>query len=537
MTEPLNTLTLDPVSLEYSNLIAYSFRTVLRMMIAMVISLIFTLIYATLAAKNSRLEQILIPLLDILQSVPILGYISFTITAFLALFPSSIMGAECAAIFAIFTSQVWNMIFSCYQSFKTVPEELNDVASVFKMSGWRKFWQIEVPFAIPSLAWNMVISMSSSWFFVVASEVIMVGNNKITLPGIGSYIYLAIEQQNTAAILYAVLAMSLIIILYDQLLLRPLIVWSERFRYETSTGAKSGYSWVLTIFQQSIIIKKLFSPLAFIVKFLLYSSLFNSIAVINPKIVENNHNKVWLNYLWYLTLIFSGAITLFYIGSFLQNVGWHEIVKVFILASITLLRIVILIILASLFWVPIGIYIGLRPRLTAIVQPFTQFFAAFPVNLLFPIVFIVITKYDLNPNIWLSPLMIVGTQWYILFNVIVGVSALPSDLKDVAKILNVKGLEWWKKVILPAIAPYFIVGAITACGGAWNASIVAEVINFGNQKIVAKGLGSYIAEMTVAADFNKIILGIGVMSLFVVLINRLFWQPINEYSNKRFQLL
>ncbi len=539
MTQPLNTLTLDPVSLEYSNLIGYSFRTLLRMMIAMVISLIFTLIYATLAAKNPKLEQILIPLLDILQSVPILGYISFTVTAFLALFPSSIMGAECAAIFAIFTSQVWNMIFSCYQSFKTVPAELNDAASIFKMSGWRKFWQIEVPFAIPSLVWNMVVSMSSSWFFVVASEVIMVGNNKITLPGIGSYIYLAIGQQNTAAILYAVLAMSLIIILYDQLLLRPLIVWSDRFRYETSTGIKATYSWVLTIFQRSIIVKKIFSPLIYVAEFLLYFPLFNGVnnlAVNTPEITENNRNKLWLNYLWYFILIVSGAVALFYIGSFLRNIGWHEIVKVFILASITLLRIIVLIILASLFWVPIGIYIGLRPRLTAIIQPFTQFFAAFPINLLFPIVFIIITKYDLNPNIWLSPLMIMGTQWYILFNVIVGVSSLPSELKDATKILNVKGLEWWKEVMLPAITPYFIVGSITACGGAWNASIVAEVINFGDQKIVAKGLGSYIAEMTVAADFNKIILGVGMMSLFVVLINRLFWQPINEYSNKRFQL-
>lgn len=534
MTRPIDSLTLEPISLKYSNLVNYAFRTVLRMLIAMVISLAFTFIYALLAAKSAKLEQILIPLLDVLQSVPILGYISFTVTIFLSLFPSSTMGAECAAIFAIFTSQVWNMIFSCYQSFKTLPNELKDVANIFKMSAWRRFWQIEVPFAIPSLVWNMVISMSSSWFFVVASEVIMVGNSKISLPGIGSYIYLAIQKQNHEAIFYAIFAMSLIIVLYDQLLLRPLIVWSEKFKYETAEGYKPSYSFILTIFRRSIIIKKLFSPLAYGAKLLLYAPIFNKKEQTSslPLITQSNY----LNYLWYLVLSLSGIAILFYISIFLKNIGFHEIIKVFILALITLTRIIILITLASLFWVPIGVYIGMRPRLTGFVQPLTQFFAAFPVNLLFPIIFIIITKYNLNPNIWLSPLIIMGTQWYILFNIISGAASIPNDLKDAAHILNVKGFRWWKQIILPAIIPNFLVGAITACGGAWNASIVAEVINFGNKKIEAIGLGSYIADMTVEADFNKISLGIGMMSLFVVSINKLFWQPLNEYCTKKFQL-
>lgn len=537
MTEPLSILQVEPVSLEYSNLFSYSLRTVLRMLIAVLFSLIFTFIYATAAAKSKKLEQILIPLLDILQSVPILGYISFTVTAFLTLFPSSVMGAECAAIFAIFTSQAWNMTFSFYQSLKSIPDDLNDASAIFKMTKWRKFWQMEVPFAVPSLVWNIVVSMSSGWFFVVASEVIIVGNNKITLPGIGSYIALAIQQKDFLAICYAVIAMALVIILYDQILLRPLVAWSDRFRYEMTTGRKSPKSWVFNLFQRNLIINKLFVPVTYLGKFLLYISMFNNVSREHCKAVVIVEKRPIVDYLWYILLSIIALIAISYIIYFLyEDIGLPEVMKVFILASITMLRVVILIIIASLIWVPIGIYIGLSPQLTAIIQPLAQFLAAFPVNLLFPIVFIIIIKYDLNPNIWLSPLMIMGTQWYILFNVIVGASSIPSELRDATTILKVKGWNWWRKVMLPAITPYFITGAITACGGAWNASIVAEIINFGDQTMVAKGLGSYIAEMTVQANFSKIVLGIGMMALFVVLFNRFFWQPVQEYSNKKFQL-
>ncbi len=539
MTAPIGILEQKPVSLEYINLFAYSLRTLLRMLIAVIISLIFTIIYATLATKNKKCEQILIPLLDILQSLPILGYISFTVTAFLALFPSSVMGAECAAIFAIFTSQAWNMTFSFYYSLKSVPQDLQDAASIFKMSKWRKFWQISFPYAIPSLVWNIVVSISSGWFFVVASEVITVGNNNITLPGIGSYIALAIQQKNLYAIGYAVIAMSLVIILYDQLLLRPLVAWSERFRYEMNVGSSVSHSWVLNLFQKSVIIKKLFTFIANIGEFLLYLPIFNNYNKNDSIILTNlaSDNKSWVDYLWYILMFCVGCFSSYYIYHFLYyDIGWLEIVKVFKLASITLLRVIILIIIASIIWVPVGIYIGLHPKLTAFIQPLAQFLAAFPANLLFPVTFIIITHYNLNPNIWLSPLIIMGAQWYILFNVIVGASSVPNDLKDATLIFRVTGWNWWYKIMLPAITPYFLTGAITASGGAWNASIVAEIINFGDQTIVASGIGSYIAQMTVKADFNKIVLGMGVMALFVVLFNRLFWRPLNDYSIKRFQL-
>lgn len=537
ITAPISVLEYKPVALDYVNLLPYSFRTVLRMLIAVIFSLIFSFIYATLAAKSSRLEQILIPLLDIFQSLPILGYISFTVTVFLALAPSKVLGAECAAIFAIFTSQVWNMTFSLYHSLKSIPQDLQDVSFIFKMSKWRKFWQIDVPYAIPSLVWNIVVSMSSGWFFVVASEVITVGDSKITLPGIGSYIALAIQEENISAISYALLAMTLVIILYDQLLLRPLVVWSDRFHYEMTTSNNVPTSWVLNIFQRSILIKKLFSPIARIAHFLLYLPALNyAVAVKSRDNKEDISIKKKLDYIWHIMLALIAFLLTYSAYCFLHAaIGWHEVVKVFTLGLITMLRVIILIIISSIIWVPIGIYIGLSPKLTAIVQPLVQFLAAFPANLLFPITFIVITRCNLNPNIWLSPLMIMGAQWYILFNVILGASAIPSDLKDATKILNVKGWNWWYKIMLPAIFPYFITGAIAASGGAWNASIVAEVINFGDKKIVAAGLGSYIAEMTVKANFNNIVLGMGMMSLLVILLNRLFWQPLSEYSENKFR--
>ena len=539
MSAPISNLKSEPINLDPINLITYSLRTMLRMLIAVIFSLMFTFIYASLAAKNYLLEKVLVPFLDILQSVPILGYISFTVTAFLALFPGSIMGAECAAIFAIFTSQVWNMTFSFYRSLKSIPEDLEAAANIFRMSSWQKFWRMEVPYGIPSLVWNMVVSMSGGWFFVVASEVITIGNNKLTLPGIGSYIALALEQKNIPAIFYAIMAMISIIILYDQLLLRPLIAWSNKFKYEMTAGGKAPTSWLLTLFQKSLIIKKLFSPISHIARFILYLPIFNkqsnNINIIKPQ--RTGDNGAWLSYLFYATLFSTLILACYYLFNFLHNfIGWYEVAKVFVLALITLLRVILLIILASIFWVPIGIYIGQHPKLSEIIQPIAQLVAAFPVNLLFPGVFIIITHYKLDANIWLSPLMIMGTQWYILFNVIAGSASFPNDLKEVIANFNIKGWLWWRKIMLPAVIPYFITGAITASGGAWNASIVAEVITYGDKKIIATGLGSYIAEMTVKADFHRIILGIIMMSLFVVLLNRFFWQPLYDYSNKKFQL-
>ncbi|RYE06485.1 MAG: ABC transporter permease subunit [Rickettsiaceae bacterium] len=546
MSTPIEITQNQTITLLLSDLFFYSLRTLLRMLIAIVISVIVALPLAVIIAKSAKVEQILLPMLDVLQSVPILGYISFTVTTFLALFPGQNTGAEMAAIFAIFTSQVWNIIFSFHQSLKSLPQELKDTAQVFNLTRWQKFWRMELPFGIPSLVWNIVLSMSSGWFYVVASEVIVVGNNNITLPGIGSYISLAIAEQNVSAVINAVVAMTIIILIYDQLIFRPLVVWSDKFRYETTTTDQIPKSWIFELFVKSILVSLIVRPILILVtKIIIYwphkiayainsNNQHPNIASKTPKTI--NHSSKIANYIWYGFLAMSTWITLYYIVNFVNHiVGFKEVLYVMKLGAVTLARVFCMVLIAAIIWVPIGIKIGLNSHLTKLVQPIAQFLASFPINIFFPIVVTIIINQNLNPDIWLSPLIIIGSQWYILFNIIAGVSTIPNDLKEVAKNLHVEGYLSWKKLIIPSIIPHFITGAITASGAAWNASIIAEYVVFGHEKITAYGLGSYITEQTIAADFNKIALGVSIMAFYVILLNKLFWQPLNNYSKKKFK--
>lgn len=533
MSAPISRLESTPISLDPSHLPRYALQTTIRMFIALGVSLVFSLSYAMLAAKNRRLGQILIPLLDILQSVPVLGYISFTITAFMTLFPGSVMGIEMAAIFALFTSQAWNMTFSFYQSLRTIPKDIREAAFVMKLSGWQRFWQMELPFAIPGLIWNMMISMSGGWFFIVASEAVTCGNQNFTLPGVGSYIALAIDHSDFTAILWAIATMVIVILCYDQLFFRPLIAWADKFRYDLSGYQPAPRSWLINVFKQSIFIKKLMMPFSWLIRRWMGLRLFNT----PPARGVFGHaapSTTMLDYCWYGLLLIIITILLSYVLYFLQfTVGWEEVRKVVFFASITMLRVIVLIILASLVWVPVGVYVGLHPGIAKYLQPLAQLLAAFPANLLFPLAVIAITRYHLNPSIWLSPLMILGTQWYILFNVIAGSSAFPHDLRDIAANFNVKGWIWWKKVMLPGIFPYFLTGAITASGGAWNASIVAEIVSWGDVRLDATGLGSYIATETTRGNFAHVALGVGVMVCFVVAFNRLVWHRLYEMTIKK----
>jgi NitT/TauT family transport system permease protein len=418
MSAPIGQLERVPISLKVHNLPSYALRTTIRMLLAVIASFVFTLVYSTLAAKSRRAGQILIPILDILQSVPVLGYISFTVTGFIALFPGSTMGVECAAIFAIFTSQAWNMTFSFYQSLTTIPHDMDEAAFVFRLSGWQKFWKMELPYAMPGLIWNTMMSMSGGWFFVVASEAITVGEQKITLPGIGSYIALAIEKQDLSAIGWAILTMTIVILLYDQLLFRPLVAWSDKFRYELTASQEAPRSWVLTLFSKSRLVKMLWTPLGWLSQKVLRIRLFKSS-------VEGFHFSArelqLMDYLWYAFLCLVGIVAVRHIVLFFENsISLADVMHVSFLAMLTLIRVLVLIALASLVWVPIGVMIGLRPRWAELVQPLAQFLAAFPANLLFPVAVMLISRYSLNPDIWLSPLIILGTQWYILFNVIAG---------------------------------------------------------------------------------------------------------------------
>jgi NitT/TauT family transport system permease protein len=447
-----------------------------------------------------------------------------------------LLGYECAAIFAIFTSQAWNMTFSLYQSFIAVPHDLREAARMYHLSPWQSFWQLEVPFAMPQLIWNMMMSVSGGWFFVVASEAISVANHQVLLPGIGSYISVAIDQRDLSAVLYAILAMLVLILMYDQLLFRPLLAWAQRFKFEELGGDEVDPPWFMIMMQRAQVIRLLTGSFDF------GATLLSRATKSLPRLTRRRQAvapRHWplLDSAWNVLLLLLALGALYEIGEFVHaEVGVSEVVHVVFLGFLTLIRVLVLIALASIIWVPIGVWIGLRPRVAHRVQPIIQFLAAFPANLFFPIVVSGIVLYKLNPEIWLSPLMILGTQWYILFNVIGGTLALPTDYQLVAGNLGVRNWLWWRKLILPAIFPAYVTGAVTASGGSWNASIVAEIAQWGNTTLQATGIGAYIAEMTQKGDFPRIALGITVLSLYVLLINRLLWRRLYHLAEERLRL-
>jgi NitT/TauT family transport system permease protein len=528
-------ITLDPRALP-----EYGIRTVIRMFIAMFFSLLFALGIGTLAAKYKRAERVIIPAIDILQSVPILGFLSITIVGFIWLFPGSLLGPEFAAIFAIFTSQAWNMMLSVYQSLKTVPDDLREASKMFHLSSWQNFWRVDIPFAMPSLLWNTMMSMSGGWFFLVAAEAISVSNQEIMLPGIGSYIAMAIEQANLLAVGYAIVAMLIIILLYDQLLFRPLIKWSDKFKAEQAAYDETSRSWVLSLLRRGRFFRIIGAGFGRAIDATINCRWFMKKPEFMPKQILPKQLQVpekALNLFWDL-LIYAVAIgsLIMFTMFILRNLTVGEVLHVFYLGAITAIRIVALIIIASLIWVPIGVWVGMRPRVAQVIQPLAQFLAAFPANLLFPLVVLVIVKYSLNIEIWTTPLMILGTQWYILFNVIAGASSLPKDLYHAAQNFGLKNWLWWKRLALPAIFPYYITGALTAAGGAWNASIVAEIVFWGDITLVATGLGAYIHEVTETGDFPRIALGIGVMCIYVIAFNRLVWQRMYNYAEARYRV-
>jgi NitT/TauT family transport system permease protein len=532
---PLSALDVAPVSLDPANLPFYALRTTLRMLLAIIWSIVFTFLYAALAAKSRRAEMVLIPLLDILQSVPILGFLTFTVVFFLNLFPGRVFGAELACVFAIFTSQAWNMTFSMYQSMRNVPKDLEEATQSFHLSGWQRFWRLDVPFAMPGLIWNTMMSMSGGWFFVVASEAITVGNTTVTLPGIGSYVALGIQKQNLPAIGYAILTMLLVIIAYDQLLFRPVVAWADKFRFEQTASAAAPTSWMLDLFRRTRALRALTYPFAALNKAI--SNLHIPLPDFLRAPMRRGPPSRLVDALWLALIAASTGYAAWRAYRYLSAaLGPSDVVNAVGCGLLTLLRVVVLIALATLIWVPVGVWIGLRPKLAERIQPLAQFLAAFPANLAFPVFVVIIVRYGLNPNIWLSPLMILGTQWYILFNVIAGASAFPGDLREAAGSFHLKGWRWWVKVILPGIFPYYITGAITASGGSWNASIVAEVASWGDTHLTATGLGAYIATATEAGDFPRVVLGIAVMCILVTLFNRLLWRPLYAFAERRLRL-
>src|SRR5580693_10558277 len=484
LTGSLSGLEATPISLAPGALVGYAARTALRMLIAMLASIVF----------------------------------------FLSLTPGRVAGAEMACIFLIFTSQAWNMAFSFYHSLRSIPHELDEAARCFRLSPWRRFWRLEVPFAMPPLIWNMMMSMSGGWFFVVAAEAIDLGNTKVTLPGVGSYVALAIEQRNLGAIGWAIAAMFVVILVFDQLLFRPLIASADWFRLEQEAGLTPSNSWALTMMRRSRIlgvVSRLF------VSFLNLGSKSRKPLVIKPRVYVPDGSQRLGDFIWYATIALVGVVALLKAVQFVfSEITLAEVGHVMLLGFLTFLRVGILIGIASLIWVPIGVYVGMRPRVASVVQPVAQFLAAFPANLFFGFVVSAIVVLKLSPDLWLSPLMILGTQWYILFNVIVGASSMPTELRYAAANCGVTGWLWWRRVALPSVLPYYVTGAITASGGSWNAAIVAELASWRSTTVEAHGIGAYIAKATAAGDFHRTILGIVVMCMFVIAINRVLWRPL-----------
>jgi NitT/TauT family transport system permease protein len=516
----------------------YAGRTLMRMWIAFGFSLFFAIATGYLAAKNRTARAFILPALDVLQSVPVLGFLSATVAGFMALFPSSLLGVECAAIFAIFTGQVWNMAFGFYHSMVTIPNDMQEAASTYGLTRAQRFRTVELPASAHSLIWNSMMSFGGGWFFVAQSEAISVMNKDIKLPGLGSYMAQAIAQGNNTAALWAVVAMILLILVSDQLVWRPLLAWADKFKIELTESATPATSWVYNLLRGAYLFtwigERLWLPLKDRV-----SRVPNPAARVPVRLGAGGQKLLWraagivlaawigleiLRALAAAVAALHGALTLAAFG----HIVW--------LGALTALRVAAMTVLATLIWVPVGVWIGSQPRVARFAQPLAQIGASFPVNMTFPIVvgFFVAAHVTLD---WGSILLIaMGTQWYILFNVIAGAMAIPNDLKEAARVYGLRDWNLWRTLILPAIFPYWVTGACTAAGGAWNASIVAELATWGSTTLKAQGLGAYIATVTREGDTALIIASIGVMSIFVVLMNKLIWRRLYAFAERRFKL-
>jgi NitT/TauT family transport system permease protein len=520
----------DPYLLPY-----YAARSLLRMFAALGLSLVFTFFYATAAARSRRAEKVLIPLLDILQSVPVLGFLAITITGFIALFPGSLLGLECASIFAIFTSQAWNMTFAFYQSLIAQPHDLDDASRLLRLSRWQRFWRVDLPGGMIPLVWNGMMSFGGGWFFLTASEALSVNNHKFALPGIGAYVAAASEQGNLSRVLLAVAVMIVLIIGVNALFWRPLTAWSERFRIEESEAIEAPRSVTLDVLRRSRIPGIVGHPLGR----LIYpvdrvTAVFGMTG--RSRKTSNVRRRVG-DAAFVVTLILAlgyGAFQM--IGYIAGSIGFTEVGHAALLGLATFARVVVVVVVSTLIWVPIGVWIGLNPKVTRLAQPLVQVLASFPANFLFPLFTAVLLITGISINWGGILLMALGTQWYILFNVIAGASAIPTDLRDVAASLKLPTVLRWRTLILPGIFGSYVTGGITAAGGAWNASIIAEVVHYHNTTLSAVGLGAYITHATAVGDAPRLLIGVIAMSFYVVTTNILLWQPLYRLSERRFSL-
>jgi NitT/TauT family transport system permease protein len=510
----------------------YALFSLARLGVAYGLSLAFTLVYAYVAAHNARAERVMIPLLDTLQSIPVLSFLPPVMVSMVALFPTRQLGVELGAILLIFTGQVWNMTFSVYSSLKNVPREMVEAAEVYRLSWWQKFVQLELPYSAIGLVWNSMMSVAGGWFFLMACEMFVLGNRDLRLPGLGSYLQTAANAGDTRAILWGVGVMVAVIVLMDQLIWRPVIAWSEKFKFEQVEGSETHRSPVLDLLRRSKILTRAARMTVIPVREAM--TLFFA----RREKRAPGRRPVPLAAGWAVAgLAVLGLLyALAKMTQLLSTTSWPELRGILLGAGATFLRVELTLVLAGLWTIPVGMFIGLRPRLSAIAQPIAQVAASVPATALFPIVLLLLIRAGGGLGIGSIVLLLLGTQWYLLFNVIAGASAIPTDLKEVCDVFRLGRVERWRRLLLPAIFPYLITGFVTASGGAWNASIVAEYFRFQGHTYSILGLGATISHATDSGNFRVLLAATVVMAAMVVTINRLVWRRLYGLASTKFKL-
>jgi NitT/TauT family transport system permease protein len=518
---------------------AYTAQTLLRMAVAYFCSVFFTLIYAYAAYRSKVASMILIPLLDILQSIPVLSFLPGVVLALIALFPGQRIGVEIASILLIFTGMTWNMTFSFYQSLTNIPNELIEAARIYRLNQWQQFWTLEFPSGVLGLVWNSVMSVAGGWFFLIAIESFTLGDKKFQLPGLGSYLATAANQGDYGAIGWGLLVLVGVIILIDFFVWRPLIAWAEKFKFETVEAQNTPQSSVLDFLRRSPTLRmfktRLWKPLGRAFGQGVRQTFPPQTSMINPR--QRSHIVRWLNWLFLAGVSFIVLWGTWEAALLLRVLNWTEWQKVIIGAIFTALRVLIALILSLAWTVPVGVTIGRNPRLAQLLQPIVQIAASVPATALFPVLLLALVQVGGGLQIGSIVLMMLGTMWYVLFNVIAGAQSIPSDLFEVARVYKLSRWQRWQTVILPGIFPYLITGIITAVGGAWNASIVSEYIDFKGRVVETTGLGATISQATATGNFPLLLAATAVMSFVVVLTNRLVWRPLYRLAQEKYQIL
>jgi NitT/TauT family transport system permease protein len=514
----------------------YAAYSLVRIAIAYVLSLLFALGYGLAAAKSARAAKILLPLLDILQSIPVLSFLPGVMLAMVALFPGRQLGLELGSILLIFTGQAWNIAFSFYASLKGIPRELDEAARLYRLSAWQRFTELEAPFAAIGLVWNSMMSVAGGWFFLMACEMFVLGARDFRLPGLGSYLQVAAGAGDTRAILWGMAAMIAVIVLLDQLIWRPAIAWSDKFKFETVEGA-APQSFVLTVLRRSGILAAVYRKTIYPMEERVTCAFAaRKIAERAEKPPSENNAKKWFARAFGAAILAAIAWLAFRALATIAHLGGGELISLTRDAGLTFLRVNASLILGALWTVPVGVWIGTTPRVARLAQPLVQIAASVPATALFPVLLLLLIRAGGGMGLAAMALMLLGTQWYILFNVIAGAMAIPTDLKEAASVFRFKRWERWRRLILPAIFPYLVTGMLTASGGAWNASIVAEYFHFQGKTLSVRGLGAAISRATDSGNLPVLLAATMVMSVIVVTVNRTLWQKLYRLAATRFKL-